>query len=817
VAGTWNIDGIQVERKVAAATKPGAWTPPSSTEIYGGMMKTGSIQSTALNKVWDTTTNTYIAGAIPSWSIDMQGDAVFGNVQIKGNLFVGDPADLAHSYKYVMASAGYVPNSTGSGRGWMMHGDGWVEFNQVVANTMDGSAITTGTLAADSISGGRLGADVAVIGGGGFSIFGATQDPDVDTAIIQLNPTVGLVIDPPGIGSITVPSDGNPIEITDVSLSTSDATFNGNIRILGTNNIIAGDMTIQNSVQDPTELPTVTTGWVDPSTYVKVPVMPSGYYTYGLCEDTTGSYWVTTFLNASTKNMYLAKINKTTGAYTLLTLLLDSVASGGGGYGVGIDTSAGVGKISVGGVTYYVILYHAQATQFSSAYWMVTYVRASDNKEMWVVNGAPSDMGWQYVGGLTSPSIFSDGTYVYIGGSSISPANNRYVARYAYNGTGFTYVANSTTASTQGGGGGLYIGAADWGTTQYVLCNYNNGAMQVFPGPGSTNDTTKTFNNPNGEQMTGILWDGTQFRRINAYGKVYKHSTYTGTTASHDVTYAWYDSDPNPTTDPIPAANGTHRTKASPIKSYTFEKRGWVKVTTPRIPDSGNNNDPDSVIIYIDDWEQAGLSVGVNTALYGTFATSGTHSVATSEFASFATNPGRVISAANDLTLGTPLIELKGDGSGRLGPWNWDATGELPAISCYKTGSQSIPGGTSAVVAFDNVRNATGGMVLSGGMVKVPRSGWYQVNGNVTFASSTSSTQRIVGVCLSTTAGTVGAVQTGTMFTYTQTTFSGSPTAAVVWANAGNYLGLWANAGVSFALSVSQTYMNHLSVAYIGG
>jgi hypothetical protein len=436
-------------------------------------------------------------------------------------------------------------------------------------------------------------------------------------------------------------------------------------------------------------------------------------------------------------------------------------------------------------------------------------------------------MAWTYTGGLQSPSIYSDGTYVYIGGTSTSPANYRYIAKYNYNGTGFSYVASSSSASTQGGGAGIYIGAADWGAgNRYLISNYNSGAMQVFrgydlmgAGVHDTNDTTKTFNNANGEQMTGIIWDGTQFRRINAYGKVYKHSTSLATTGTRAVTYAWYDSDTNPTTDPITAAIGTHRTKASPAYNFTFERRGWVKVTVPPIPDNGNNNDPDSAIIYIDDWKQADLSPGVRTVLYGTFATSGTHSLTTSEFAGFASNPGSIVSAAKNLTTLEPIIQLYGDGSGRVGPYQWDITGELPAASISKNSAQSA-NTTSTMVAFNSTRKLTGGCTLSAnGLIQVPYDGWYQVSGNVTFASSTSSARRIVGVGYNSDgSATTFTSVSGTILASAQDTanITALATSAVVYLTANQYVGIWVNASTSYSLDVSTGYMNNISVAYLG-
>lgn len=119
--GTGYIDGIQVERQVGGLTTPSPWTPPGITSISGGMIKTGSLQSTSL-----------INGQ-PAWSINMNGAATFADAKVNGTLVVNNNS------QYAIQSANYVANSAG----WAIRGDGYAEFRNVrVVGDITGSSGT---------------------------------------------------------------------------------------------------------------------------------------------------------------------------------------------------------------------------------------------------------------------------------------------------------------------------------------------------------------------------------------------------------------------------------------------------------------------------------------------------------------------------------------------------------------------------------------------------------------------------------------------------------------------------------------------------
>lgn len=165
-AAGFDVDGIQIERVYGSATTPSQWRPPGITQIDGGTIRTGTIQSTT--EAVDIEGNA-IAG-VPAWSINTAGSAQFGNVNVRGRIIMGDSNDPAVdpvtgaettlTGLSAMQSYNYVSGSSG----WAIKGNGVAEFRQVAADSFDGNAIRAGSMSADRISTGSLNADVAVTG-----------------------------------------------------------------------------------------------------------------------------------------------------------------------------------------------------------------------------------------------------------------------------------------------------------------------------------------------------------------------------------------------------------------------------------------------------------------------------------------------------------------------------------------------------------------------------------------------------------------------------------------------------------------------------
>lgn len=130
VAGTIYVDGIQIERKLTGETDPSPWRAPSFTRIDGGVIRTGSIISTA---------SAVGLGGQPAWSINTEGGAQFGDAAVRGRLVVGDisnpSGDGANS---LIQSANFSAGVSG----WIIRNDGTAEFADVAIRSSDGSGNT---------------------------------------------------------------------------------------------------------------------------------------------------------------------------------------------------------------------------------------------------------------------------------------------------------------------------------------------------------------------------------------------------------------------------------------------------------------------------------------------------------------------------------------------------------------------------------------------------------------------------------------------------------------------------------------------------
>ena len=75
------IDGIQIERKVAGSNTPSPWTMPGVTSIDGAIIRTGEMRSN---------TNVTVNGVLqPAWSVNLAGGAQFGDAAVRGSMVVG--------------------------------------------------------------------------------------------------------------------------------------------------------------------------------------------------------------------------------------------------------------------------------------------------------------------------------------------------------------------------------------------------------------------------------------------------------------------------------------------------------------------------------------------------------------------------------------------------------------------------------------------------------------------------------------------------------------------------------------------------------
>lgn len=119
--------------------------------INGSIITTGVIHSTepALDDQGDPITGEF------AWQIDLEGDAVFGDVKVRGSIVVGE-GEGAGDQLSVVQSGNYVPGESG----WLLRSDGFAELRNLAANSIDGNVVKTESLTVNSLASGELGADI---------------------------------------------------------------------------------------------------------------------------------------------------------------------------------------------------------------------------------------------------------------------------------------------------------------------------------------------------------------------------------------------------------------------------------------------------------------------------------------------------------------------------------------------------------------------------------------------------------------------------------------------------------------------------------
>jgi len=181
----FDIDAIQIEEKITNSSAPSTWTPPSSTTIDGGQIRTGAIASTAFaldengNQMLDASGN-----PVPAWSINTAGNAVLGDAWILGNIIVGDQAYDGTQALPSIRSYNYDENLK---TGWSINSDGSAVFRNAIISSdalVDGnltaamSIQTGGAIIASGIHG-----ESVELNSDGFTVHGAEQQNIISVSI----------------------------------------------------------------------------------------------------------------------------------------------------------------------------------------------------------------------------------------------------------------------------------------------------------------------------------------------------------------------------------------------------------------------------------------------------------------------------------------------------------------------------------------------------------------------------------------------------------------------------------------------------------
>lgn len=222
--------GIQVEEKITTGTdveslKPSPYMIPGLTAVDGGMIKTGSIQSTSTtaSQTWNGTTNTWVSSSQPTWSINTNGNATFWHAQVRGDLVVGNSGDPLTSQAIVRSQNWSYTNAT-TFTGWAIEGNGSAFFNNVTARGDIEATSINAIISPDSGGGiyarGEMGESVQLTGNG-FNVFGAYE---IKITHIQVTGGNTITVTTAGSHGFTT---GNKVSLSGLSNANYNGTYGG--------------------------------------------------------------------------------------------------------------------------------------------------------------------------------------------------------------------------------------------------------------------------------------------------------------------------------------------------------------------------------------------------------------------------------------------------------------------------------------------------------------------------------------------------------------------------------------------------------------
>lgn len=233
---------------------------------------------------------------------------------------------------------------------------------------------------------------------------------------------------------------------------------------------------------------------------------------------------------------------------------------------------------------------------------------------------------------------------------------------------------------------GYYVGAADFGSTRYIVqfrlrgqrgAGFYHGVL-TYSAPGvrtGTNDWQRLAGTGADVLEGGLWWDGTNFYGLATdfyqtptaltVCKIIKMAARPASSTG-TASYSWQND------------AGTITTAQSPAASLALSPRTRYTVGAQAAPqaDSVASDAANSIAIYVENTgvtrkQQTQLAIGVRSYTSGAI-TGGTTAPTSNGFAGIGT-PGLIRSTKTDGS--GPLVSLKGDGSGRVGPLSWDDDG----------------------------------------------------------------------------------------------------------------------------------------------
>lgn len=447
----------------------------------------------------------------------------------------------------------------------------------------------------------------------------------------------------------TDPTADVPIDFRGV-VKAKSITIDQGMSLNGTNNQIEreGVLTLAGKVTAPQTPPAISIAWDSIQTPLVDNSFP-GLYHNGLIAD--GSNWATAV------NWFGGAIKTwdSTGAFVSSVALPDTWVAG---ETTGIHFyPAGLVKISS---TYYILGWEDDYGAGDSAWKVYRYsITAGVATKLgeWTYNSHPSSFYQPAIGTENSEVLIAqcDST----GDVNLHRFNPTSGAEVG-SGVNTGHAVSKDLTST------LY-GSFDIGGTRWIVSTADTvGKIYVYNTSG-TRQTDEEWPAAAGSGITGMTYDGSNFRSRSKSGKVYTYTQNRWTTASSKwwASYTWYDSN---------ATDSFHETEQSSRASFTMTKRAKLVVTTPAIPDLGGTNDPDTAKIFLGrgstDPGRTAMWLNGSPSVPASPSTGVTSEIVNAAFASVDNPP-----SSNNFPTATPAklalnnggSYLKGDGKFRFG------------------------------------------------------------------------------------------------------------------------------------------------------
>ncbi|RBP66446.1 hypothetical protein DFO66_103396 [Brevibacterium sanguinis] len=515
-----------------------------------------------------------------------------------------------------------------------------VRAEQIAADAIDGKVIT-----APTIQTGRTGARI-VLDPGGFKSHRSDDSlraffpTDSDQAFVDADFTAR---------SLTA--------IGDVSLRSATTVESG-----------GGSLTIGSGVTDPAS-PASISPWYE---QVHPPALGQDETPYGLAW-ADGKFWRYVDVSGTDAGDRVEGIDPATGNVTATIPMTNRYW-------------ASFGLTAIGTRLYLLGQKSEGDSNWSTGLRYKAFVRIYETTGAYVGEWEYTQIGWSDTNRLVyRPGIGTDGTNIII-----AQCDDLGALRWRkFNPTTGALISEHSNSSdrTKSDIAGIYLGAADWGTTYAVVGKKSNQKLEVFNPDGTWAGADLTVSALGSIQ--GLCWDGARFWTIDDSGVItrYESAQHGNKTNPWWLSYTYTD-------------GSGHETRVGPVAEFQWPRRSGLMVSIPDAPQGATG-----ARIY---WGQSATEPTPSALHQVEVALNTKYRLAPSAAAFAMTTPAPP--AENTFPAATPAevkstfggFVVRGDGSGTWGPltFNPDGTMTSSAVPAWVPITSFASGFTAAAFGF---------------------------------------------------------------------------------------------------------------------